>query len=37
MLDDINNLDDEGYVPTYLTQDQFDGRFQQRYELMLQQ
>ena len=31
MLDE----NDEGYVPTYLTQDWIEGRFQQRYELML--
>ena len=35
MLDEVNNVDDEGYVPAYLTQDQIEGRFQQRYELML--
>ena len=35
MLDEINYVDDEGYVPDYLTQDQIEGRFQQRYELML--
>jgi len=35
MLDEINDMDDEGYVPTYLTQDQIEGRFQQHYELML--
>jgi len=36
MLDEINDVDDEGYVPAYLTQDRIEGRFQQRYELMLQ-
>ena len=36
MLDEINVVDDEGYVPAYLTQDRLEGRFQQRYELMLQ-
>ena len=36
MLDEIDDLDDEGYVPAYLTQDRIEGRFQQRYELMLQ-
>jgi len=35
MLDEINDVDDEGYVPAYLTQDRIEGRFQQRYELML--
>ena len=30
-------MDDEGYVPAYLTQDRIEGRFQQRYELMLKQ
>jgi len=35
MLHEIDNVDDEGYVPTYLTQDWIEGRFQQRYELML--
>ena len=35
MLDEIDDVDDEGYVPTYLTQDRIEGRFQQRYELML--
>ena len=29
-------MDDEGYVPAYLTQDRIEGRFQQHYELMLQ-
>jgi len=37
MLDEIDNVDDEGYMPSYLTQDRTKGRFQQRYELMLQQ
>ena len=35
MLDEINDGDDEDYVPDYLTQDWIEGRFQQRYELML--
>ena len=35
MLDEINDVDDEGYVPTYLTQDRIEGHFQQRYEHML--
>ena len=37
MLDEtrVNDVDDEGYVPDYLTQDRIEGRFQQRYELML--
>jgi len=35
MLDEIDDVDDEGYVPTLLTQDRIEGRFQQRYELML--
>jgi len=35
MLDEINDVDDEGYVPAYLTQDRIEGRFHQRYELML--
>ena len=34
MLDEINDVDDEGYLPPYPTQDQIEGRFQQRYELM---
>ena len=25
MLDEINNVDDEGYVPDYLTQDRIEG------------
>ena len=36
MLDEIDDVDDEGYVPACLTQDRIEGRFQQRYELMLQ-
>ena len=36
MLDEIDNVDDKGYVPAYLTQDRIEGRFQQRHELMLQ-
>ena len=35
MLDEIDDVDNEGHVPTYLTQDRIEGRFQQRYELML--
>jgi len=35
MLDEINNVDNEGYVNDYLTQDRIEGRFQQRCELML--
>jgi len=35
MLDEINNVDHEGYVLAYLTQDQIEGRFQQRYKLIL--
>ena len=35
MLDKIYDVDNEGYVPAYLNQDQIEGRFQQRYELML--
>ena len=35
MLDEIHNVDDEGYVPDYLTQDRIERRFEQRYELML--
>ena len=35
MLDEINDVSDEGYVPAYLAQDRIEGRFQQRYELML--
>ena len=37
ILDEINNVDTEGYVPDYLNQDQIEGRFQQRYNLMLKQ
>jgi len=36
MLDEIDDVNDEGYVPAYLTQDRIEGHFQQRYELMLQ-
>jgi len=36
MLDEIDDVDDDGYVPAYLTPDRIEGRFQQRYELMLQ-
>ena len=35
MLHEINDVDDQGYVPDYLIQDRIEGRFQQRYELML--
>jgi len=35
MLDEIDDMDNEGYVPDYLNQDRIEGRFQQRYELML--
>ena len=35
ILDEINDVDTEGYVPDYLNQNQIEGRFQQRYELML--
>ena len=35
MLDEMNDVNYEGYVPAYLNQDQIEGRFQQRYELML--
>ena len=35
ILDEINDVDTEGYVPDYLNQDRIEGRFQQRYELML--
>ena len=35
LIDEINDVDDEGYVLAYFTQDQIEGRFQQRYELML--
>ena len=34
-LDGIDDVDDEGYVPTYLNQDQIEGHFQQHYELMI--
>jgi len=34
-LDEIDEVDDEGYVPTYLTQDGIEGRFQQLYKIML--
>ena len=37
VLDEINNVDDECYIPAYLTQDRIEGRFEQRYELMLKQ
>jgi len=36
-LDEIDDVDDEGYVPTYLSQDRIERRFQQRYDLMLKQ
>jgi len=35
MLDKIDDVDNEGYVPACLIQDQIEGRFQQRYEVML--
>jgi len=35
MLDEIHDVDNVGYVPAYLTHDRIEGRFQQRYELML--
>jgi len=35
MLDEIDDVNNEGYVPAYLNQDRIEGRFQQRYELML--
>jgi len=35
ILDEIDNVDDKGYVFAYLTQDQIQGHFQQCYELML--
>ena len=35
MLNEINDVDDEGYVLDSLTQDWIEGRFQQRYKLML--
>jgi len=28
MLDEIDDLDDEGYVPDYFNQDRIEGRFQ---------
>jgi len=34
MLDEIEDVDDDGYVPDYLKQDRIEGNFQQRYELM---
>ena len=37
MLDKINDVDDEGYLPVYLSQDQIEGSFQQRYKLMLKE
>jgi len=36
ILDEIDNVDDEGYVPSYLTENRIEGCFQQRCELMLQ-
>jgi len=35
MLNEIDNMDDKGYVPAYLNQDRIEERFQQRYDLML--
>ena len=35
MLHEIDDVDNEGYIPAYLTQDRIEGRFQQRYKLML--
>jgi len=35
ILDEINDVDTEGYVPDYLNQDWIERSFQQRYELML--
>ena len=35
MLDKINNVDHEAYVPAYLTQNQIERRFQERYKLIL--
>ena len=35
LFEEIDNVDDESYVPDYLNQDQVERRFQQRYELML--
>jgi len=37
MLDEINNANDEGHVhdSSSLDQDRIEGRFQQRYEIML--
>jgi len=39
MLEEIDNVNNEGYygVPDNLNQDQIEGCFQQRYELMLKQ
>ena len=34
-MDEINDVETEGYVPDYLNQDRIEGRFQERYELML--
>jgi len=34
MLDEIEDVDDDGYVPDYLKQDRIEGYFQQHYELM---
>ena len=31
----IDNVDDEGYLPAYFTQDRIEGRFGPRYDLML--
>jgi len=35
MPDEIDDVDNEGYVPDYINQNRIEGRFQQRYELML--
>jgi len=35
LLKEIDNVDDETYVPDYLNQDLVEGYFQQRYELLL--
>ena len=35
MLDEIDYVDNDCYVPDYLNQDQIEGCFQQRYKLML--
>jgi len=35
MLDEIDDMNNEGYVPDHLNRDWIEGRFQQRFELML--